>query len=144
MGNKKKSLFDSGMPVEAVQKRLEIPGAQVTRVSDKKLRVTYDRDHFIVDKEKEGYRASVDVPGYLFWVLLLFFAPLWFCVNAFVKTKTGGGLASADGIVTLASQSLGGALVLAFFFYWITAEIYTAVKKKKLARYCQLVSDGKA
>ena len=140
MGNRQKVLFDGNLPIEVVHKKLEIPGAEVRRVSDKRIRVTYDRNHFVIDKEKDGYRANIDVPGYLFWVLWLLFSLLWFLL----QIMNGKGISSADSFVSLFFTSLGSALVFAFIFYWISAEIYTSVKKKKLAEYCRSVSGDQA
>ena len=140
MGKKQKCLFDGNMPIEVVHQKLEIPGAEVRRISDKRIRVTYDRNHFVVDKEKDGYRASVDVPGYLFWALWLLFTLLWFLMSV----MNGKGIASAESIVPLFFSSLASALIFAFIFYWITAEIYNSVKKKKLAEYCRAVTGDQA
>lgn len=140
MGKKQKCLFDGNMPIEVVHQKLEIPGAEVRCISDKRIRVTYGRNHFVVDKEKEGYRASVDVPGHLFWVLWLLFTSFLILM----QILDGKGIASADSIVPLFFRSLANALIFAFIFYWITAEIYTAVKKKKLAEYCRAVTGDQA
>lgn len=140
MGKKQKCLFDGNMPIEVVHQKLEIPGAEVRRISDKRIRVTYDRNHFVVDKEKDGYRASVDVPGHLFWVLWLLFTSFLILM----QILDGKGIASADSIVPLFFRSLASALIFAFIFYWIIAEIYTAVKKKKLAEYCRAVTGDQA
>ena len=127
-------LFEGTTPMDVVQKRLEIPGAEVKPVDDRKFLVKYCGQNYVVAKGKEGYRASVDIPGYLFWVLLL----LMFLVIFFVRGGSSIG-STGDSLVSFISFSLGAALVPAFVLYWIIAEIISASKKKGLKEYCDKV-----
>lgn len=140
MGKKQRYLFDGNMPIEVVHQKLEIPGAEARLINDKRIRVIYDRNYFVVDKENDGYRASVDVPGHLFWVLWLLFTS----VLVLMQIMNEKGIVSADRILPLFFSSLASALIFAFIFYWITAEIYTSLKKKKLAEYCRAVTGDQA
>ena len=136
MKTKDSCLFDGNMPMNDVQKRLAVPAAEVKRKSEKKCLVRYNGDTFVVSKEKEGYQASVHIPGYLFWVIWLVLFVLFF----FVRGGLASGSASADSTVATVSSSVGISLVPAFILYWIFAEVYSASKKKNLARFCNEVT----
>ena len=101
------------MPIEVVHQKLGIPGAEARLISDKRIRVIYDRNYFVVDKENDGYRASVDVPGHLFWVLWLLFTS----VLVLMQIMNEKGIVSADRILPLFFSSLASALIFAFIFY---------------------------
>ena len=139
MGKNNNCLFGSHLPIQEVQKNLGIPGAEVKIKKDKKILVNYNGEHFVVSKEKEGYRASVDIPGYLFWVIWALVALLLFFVLG-----GGGSSASADSVVPFITKCIGGSLPLAFLLYWICAEIYSSIKKKTLMEYCHRVSADQA
>ena len=75
-------------------------------------------------------------PGYLFWVLWLVLSVLFI----FVRGGLAADGASADGTVAFISSCIGVALVPAFILYWIFAEVYSAMKKKELSRFCNEVT----
>ena len=136
MKKEKKCLFDSSMSMDEVQKRLEIPGAEVCQAGGRKCLVKYGGGHFVVSREKDGYRASVDIPGYLFWVLLV----LCFIVIFYLRGGFDILQSSSESIVSLVGVCLGGALIPSFVLYWIIAEVYSASKKHILMDFCNKVS----
>lgn len=134
--DKNNMLFDASMPMDEVRKRLEKVCTEVTPKGKKNFLVKHDKKYFVVSKEKEGYKASVNIPLYVFFILWLLLSLLYF----FIKYYNNGGM-TPDYISSAIGGAIGGGLIPAVLLYWIFAEINIRCRKDDLNRFCKEVKD---
>ncbi len=121
--NLSRKCFDNQKPVEEIQQCLENICSEIKPEhkwfsNDLCFIVTYEQTKLKVSKEKDGYFAGVEIPGYMFIVILL--------------------LSSALVSVVLNKIAVLG-LVPGMLLYWIYAEFYNRSKKTVLDRFCEKV-----
>ena len=122
--DKIKVLFDGNTSIDEVRKRLEKVGAEVKPKGGKSFIVKYNNTDFNVEKGKEGWRAGVKIPVYAFFIILALISIVLF----FLK---GNGNMNADSFAYGIGSAIGTGLVPAVILYWIFAEVYNGLKKKR-------------
>ncbi len=128
-------LFDASMPMDEVRKKLEKVCTEVRPKGKKTFRVKYNKKYFVVSKEEEGYKATVNIPVLTFFSIWLVASFLMF----FLTIKTGN--VTTDNLGYVIGRSIGICLIPAFILYWIFAEICIRRRKDDLDRFCKEVKD---
>ena len=96
----------------------------------KSLLLDYYGTKVLISKQKKGYDVSPNIPGYVFGLFFLLVVTIFFCINNVNLDNV-----NSDNWPDLISPPAIRGLVFGGILYWISAEIYVALKKGKIKEF---------